>query len=56
MKGRTKMKQNKSIYHWKSLKTGEIQSNIFGVIGAVICDLQYFHLINFKWKYSRKGF
>ena len=45
-----------SKYKFQSQITGEITTNIFEVIKIIIADFKGYNLINFKWKYNKKGF
>lgn len=42
-------------YRFRSKTTGELQTNIFGALGATISDLFKFHIVH-SWSYRKEGF
>ena len=52
----TNTNTNTNTYHYCSRLTGELQTNLFGVIKTIWTDLFKFHLVNFRWAYSKEGF
>lgn len=43
-------------YHFMSLITGELVCSLHDVATTIIKDFKNHHIINFPWKYSKKGF
>ena len=44
------------MYRWESQITGELIENLSGVIKTILEDLKCYKILNWKWKYNRKGF
>lgn len=45
----------KSMYHYRSIVTGQLATNFFDMVKLTIFELKHTHIFEI-WKYSRVGF